>query len=201
MGDFIPFRRRRKWTRPDDYGRVLPTKRWRGRPAKSRSPLLRWLTAWRPFLLFFVLVLLWNALDPALMEPPEFLSTEPERVNASFTICGAVSTDACVIDGDTFRLGPRSIRLVGVDAPETHPSRCDAEAKLGGAATERLLALLNLGPFEMRARIDEQYDRYGRELLVLTRVKADGSRTSIASEMLASGTVRRYLGGLRGGWC
>jgi micrococcal nuclease len=202
MGDLIPFRRRRrKWTRPNDYGHVLPTNRWRGAPIRSRSRLLHWLTAWRPFLLFFILALIWNTLDPALMEPPDFLSTAPEQVETSFTICGEGSSEACVIDGDTFRLGQRSIRLVGLDAPETHPSRCEAEAQLGGAATERLVALLNLGPFEMRARIDEQYDRYGRELLVLTRIEANGNRTSIANEMLASGTVRRYLGGLRGDWC
>ena len=38
MGDLLPFRKRRKtWTRPEDYGRVLPTKTWRGEPRRLRN--------------------------------------------------------------------------------------------------------------------------------------------------------------------
>lgn len=201
MGKLLRFLHRRTSTRPDDFGRVLPTHRWQGRPARRASPLLRGFATWRPIVLLVALILTWNVLDPALVEPPMFLSTEPERVDASFTICGEGSSEACVVDGDTFRLGERSIRLVGIDAPETHPARCEGEAQLGRAATERLMALLNLGPFEMRGRIGDQADRHGRELRALSRIEADGSRNSLATEMLASGTVRRYLGGIRGGWC
>jgi len=43
--------------------------------------------------------------------------------------------------------------------------------------------------------------RDDRELRALSRIAADGSRSSLTCEMLASGTVRRYLGGIRGGWC
>ena len=35
----------------------------------------------------------------------------------------------------------------------------------------------------------------------LTRVKPDGTVQSLGADLLATGTVRRYLGGLRGGWC
>lgn len=54
-----------------------------------------------------------------------------------------------MIDGDTFKLGDRKIRIIGIDAPETHPPRCAAEAAMGEAATARLQALLNEGPFDM----------------------------------------------------
>ena len=53
----------------------------------------------------------------------------------------------------------------------------------------------------MRGRIDDMQDRYGRDLRSLSRTQPDGSTQSIAADMMASGTVRRYLGGLRGGWC
>ena len=53
----------------------------------------------------------------------------------------------------------------------------------------------------MTGRIDGTQDRYGRDLRALNRILPDGSTQSIAADMLASGTVRRYLGGLRGGWC
>ena len=53
----------------------------------------------------------------------------------------------------------------------------------------------------MVGRIDGGYDQYGRDLRSLSRPKSDGSTQSIADAMLATGTVRRYLGGLRGDWC
>ena len=72
---------------------------------------------------------------------------------------------ACVIDGDTFKLGERKVRIIGIDAPETHPARCAEEARLGEAATAKLQQLLNQGPFEMVAPIyRDMHDRYGRDL-------------------------------------
>ena len=62
-------------------------------------------------------------------------------------------------------------------------------------------ALFKLSAFTMTGRIDGTKDRYGRDLRALSRILPDGSTQSIAAEMMASGTVRRYLGGLRGGWC
>ena len=35
----------------------------------------------------------------------------------------------------------------------------------------------------------------------MLRVRPDGSEQSIADDMRSSGVARRYLGGLRGGWC
>ena len=100
----------------------------------------------RPLVLAAILAALWPTLDPALVEPPAFLSAAPERVAQRFTRCGPGRGNACVIDGDTFKLGKRKIRIVGIDAPETHPANCPEEAKVGAAATAELMRLLNQGP-------------------------------------------------------
>ncbi|MEO7411301.1 MAG: thermonuclease family protein [Sphingomicrobium sp.] len=147
-----------------------------------------------------VLAALWPTLDPALVEPPAFLSAAPERVAQRFTRCGPGRGSACVVDGDTFKLGKRKIRIVGIDAPETHPANCPEEARLGEAATAELMRLLNQGPFTMIGRIDDMTDRYGRELRAITRTRPDGSSQSIADDMRNSGLARRYLG-RKTSWC
>jgi micrococcal nuclease len=130
-----------------------------------------------------------------MVEPIGLVATAPERVDERFTRCGPGRGHACVIDGDTFKLGQRKIRIIGLDAPETHPPRCPAEAALGETATARLQALLNEGPFEMVGSRADMTDRYGRELRTLTR----GGR-SIAGQLVEEGVVRRYLG-YKLGWC
>lgn len=154
----------------------------------------------RPLVLSAILAGLWPTLDPALVEPPAFLSTAPERIDARFTRCGRGRGQACVVDGDTFKLGQRRIRIVGIDAPETHSPNCPEEARLGEAATGELMRLLNQGPFAMTGRIDDMTDRYGRELRVVTRTRPDGATQSIAADMRASGLARRYLG-RKSSWC
>jgi hypothetical protein len=162
---------------------------------------LQWLGYLRPFILLAILVSLYiGAGDPALVEPLGFLSSEPEQVREQFSNCGPAGAQACVIDGDTFRLGERRIRIIGIDAPETHPPRCAKEAELGEMATGKLRDVLNEGPFEMVAPVYRDHDRYGRDLRVIRRKLPDGSYQSIASEMRES-LARRYLGGFRGGWC
>lgn len=202
MGDPIPFRRRkRRWTRTEDYRPAWRTSRAITSPPPRRSRIGRWLSALRPWLFLVIALAIWPTVDPALVEPPAILSSDPESVSGTFTRCGPGSGENCVIDGDTFKLGKRKVRIIGIDAPETHPSSCAEEAQLGEAATAELERLLNEAPFTMTGRIDDTQDRYGRDLRALSRILPDGSTQSIAAEMMASGTVRRYLGGLRGGWC
>ena len=136
-----------------------------------------------------------------LVDPPGFLSSEPEQISAHFTRCGPGRGNACVVDGDTFKLGKRKIRIIGIDAPETHPARCAEEARLGELATVKLQQLLNERPFEMVGRIDDMHDRYGRDLRVIRRLNPDGSYQNMAEAMRASGLARRYLGGFKQGWC
>ena len=160
-----------------------------------------WLGKLRPFILGAILLSIWPAVDPALVGPPGFLATDPERVSESFTRCGPGRGHACVIDGDTFKLGARNIRVIGIDTPETHPSRCPEEARRGEEASAKLQSLLNQGPFAMAGWAHNRRDRYGRELMAVTRRLPDGSTQSIAADMRQSGLARLYLGGLRTGWC
>ena len=174
-----------------DWGAPRRKRQFAGQFAKAGA---------RPFILFAILAGLWPTLDPALVEPPAFLTASPERVTARFTRCGPGRGQACVTDGDSFKLGQRKIRIVGIDAPETHPANCPEEARLGEAATAELMRLLNDGPFEMTGRIDDMSDRYGRDLRVVTRKRPDGTIQSIAEDMRASGLARRYLG-RKSSWC
>ena len=98
------------------------------------------------------------------------------------------------------KIGPRKIRIIGIDAPETHPARCPEEARAGEAATAELQRLLNQGPFTMTGRIDDSHDRFGRDLRAIGRARADGTMQSIAEDLRAGGFVHRYLG-YKTGWC
>lgn len=182
--------------RSHNYGRVLPTHRWQGLTLRQRV-----LNAVKPWLALAALLLLWPVLDAALVEPPAVLSGAPERISGPFTRCGNGSSANCVVDGDTLRIGARRIRLIGIDAPELRSPACPAEAAQAEAATKALLALVQQGPFDMTGPLGDPRDKYGRELRVLTRVQRDGTVQSLGADLLATGTVRRYLGGLRGGWC
>lgn len=206
MGDVVPFRDKRKWTRPEDYGHVPDPPRGGGRPPEPPKRPRRLRLGNFAGLGFWGAVVAglsaWVASDPLLLEPPAWLSGKPEVVRGVFTLCGkGQPSRLCVVDGDTFRIGDRRIRLIGIDAPELHPARCDAERQLGEQAAAELQRLLSAGPFTMTARLDQPTDKYGRELMALGRTDAKGNRVSIAAEMIASGKARRYAGGLRQGWC
>jgi len=170
---------------------------WPNQP-RRRSRLF---VALRPFILAAILIAIWIGMDPSLVEPPSLLSTEPERVAETFTRCGRGRGFACVIDGDTFRLGQRRVRIIGIDAPETHNASSPGEARLGDRATIKLQTLLNVGAFEMVAPLYGQKDRYGRDLRVIRRTRPDGSTQSVADEMRESGLAHRYMGGFKPGWC
>ena len=198
----IKFRKRRWRLARRDRG-PKPLRFWPD-PKKQVTArgLVRDLFFWlRPVMFLAALIVLWPTLDPALIEPPRFLQMAPEPVSATFTRCGLGRSWACVIDGDTFKLGDRKIRVIGIDAPETHPSRCAEEARLGELATAKLQALLNERPFEMVGRIDDLHDRYGRDLRVIRRKLADGGYQNIAEELRRAGLAHRYLGGFKTGWC
>ena len=177
--------------------RSQPPKFWPNQ-RRRRSTLF---VALRPFVLAATLIAIWIGMDPSLVEPPSLLSTDPERVSETFTRCGRGRGFACVVDGDTFRLGGRRIRIIGIDAPETRNASCPEEARLGDQATIKLQTFLNGGAFEMVAPIYGQTDRYGRDLRVIRRTRPDGSTQSIADEMRESGLAHRYMGGFKPGWC
>lgn len=112
----------------------------------------------------------------------------------NFTICHTGGGTNCVVDGDTAWISGEKIRIADIDAPETHPPRCQSEADLGNRATARLTELMNAGPFELQT-LDRDTDRYGRKLRVLSR---DGR--SLGDQLVAEGLARTWEGQRRP-WC
>ncbi len=117
-----------------------------------------------------------------------------EGIRASFGLCFTGGGTNCVVDGDTFWIGGEKVRIAGIDAPETHPSRCPQEARLGRQATTMLRDLLNGGAITL-TRIDRDRDSYGR---LLRNVAVDGQ--DVGEAMIAAGVAREYGGG-RQPWC
>ncbi len=127
--------------------------------------------------------------------PPLPQETGERTVGAHFGRCGRGVAGDCVVDGDTFRLTGEKVRVADIDTPETHPSRCAREARLGERATERMRALLNEGPMTLKP-YKRGHDRYGRRLAVVMR-----GGESLGERLVAEGLARRYDGGQRRGWC
>jgi len=123
------------------------------------------------------------------------LAGRAEVVSAKFTPCGPGRGNACVIDGDTFKLGERKIRITGIDAPELAHPLCPEEAALGRKSGDRLRALLNEGTFEMVPHRLQRLDQHGRELMVIQR-----GDVSIGDRLVEEGLAHRYLGS-KESWC
>lgn len=197
MGKIFRFRRGRRLRSLNEFDARQRLRFW---PQPKRSPWKKALFVGRPFALAAMLGAIWVGYDPAVIEPPSFLSTDPERVTEHFTRCGIGRAHACVIDGDTFKIGQRRVRIIGIDAPETHPARCQEEARLGEEATAKLQQLLNQGEFELVAPVYGRHDKYGRDLRTVQRRLPDGSLQSIAEDMRTSGLAHRYTG-FKTAWC
>lgn len=133
---------------------------------------------------------------------PEVAATRAETIpdaaawgeTLAFGFCHSGGGTNCVVDGDTFWIHGERIRIADIDAPETHPSRCPEEARLGKAATNRLQALLNAGPIVLETG-DRDTDRYGRKLRIVTR-----SGDSLGEQLVDEGLARQWTG-RRQPWC
>jgi micrococcal nuclease len=112
-----------------------------------------------------------------------------------FTLCSRSNRTNCVVDGDTIHYDGVIIRIEGLDTPETHRSKCEAERALGMRATRRLLELINAGPFDIVQKGRRDTDKYGRKLRVLER---DGS---LFGDILIAEGLARPWEGRRRGWC
>ena len=123
-----------------------------------------------------------------------FAARAADTEAASFVFCHNNGGTNCVVDGDTIWYRGTKIRIAGIDTPETHQPKCAAEAKLGAAATRRMLQLVNAGPFTLQS-INRDEDRYGRKLRILTR----GGK-SLGDILVEEGLARYYKGGRRS-WC
>ena len=151
---------------------------------------------WRSWILLVLLFGLW-----LWLERRDVIDRTPaatERVAERFTLCGRGRTHACVVDGDSFRLGDRKVRIQGIDAPEMHGS-CAAETALAVRSRTRLLELLNQRPFTMGAKRGDDRDQYGRDLRVLERV-VEGRRQSIGAILVREGLAHDYVNH-KESWC
>lgn len=136
-------------------------------------------------------------LDTTATPPAITVSAATPRVDtesARFTYCVEGRGTNCIIDGDTFRYGGDIVRIADIDAPEVRNYGCAAEKTSGDAATRRLLALMNAGPFTLGA-YERDRDRYGRLLRIITR---DGK--SLGMTLVAEGLARQW-DGARHPWC
>jgi endonuclease YncB( thermonuclease family) len=140
--------------------------------------------------------------QPAEITPPSpanEVQPRPARgtgnmVSEKFSHCGIVRR-TCVVDGDTFWLHGQKIRMADIDTPEVSQPQCAAEKALGNRATDRLIVLLNQGPFEMTPIRDRDEDQYGRKLRVIVR-----AGRSLGDQLVAEGLARTWTG-RREPWC
>ena len=117
------------------------------------------------------------------------------------------------VDGDTIKqvaIAPgekraktvRTVRLWGIDAPETgQRARCERERDLGEAAKSEVARLLAEARY---VRIDARTgrDKYGRELAGVIVTYRDRSRVDVGVHLISMGLARPYLGhGKRPNWC
>lgn len=129
------------------------------------------------------------------MKPRWILADRPQQVGDRFTLCGHGRGYACVVDGDTFKLGDRKIRIVGIDTAELEQPQCPGEAAEAVRARDRLRVLLNQGPFTMTAHRMQRLDQYGRELMTVERGGQD-----IGQLLIDEGLAHRYIGH-KLSWC
>lgn len=122
-------------------------------------------------------------------------STQPDMERARFDPCGSGRRVTCVVDGDTFWYRGTKVRIADINAPEVGHPACPFEARLGAAATQRLIELLNEGPFTLAVEGARDTDRYGRALRIVVRNGASLGRT-----LEREGLAERWKG-RRGDWC
>lgn len=120
--------------------------------------------------------------------------TGSDAATLHFSNCGFGRRN-CVIDGDTFRIDGRKVRIADIDTPEISDPKCPSEYERGMQAKARLRELLNVGPIELAPIVGRDKDRFGRELRVVLR---DGR--SLGDQLVSEGLARTWTG-RREPWC
>lgn len=110
-----------------------------------------------------------------------------------------------IVDGDTVHvditalpkeLNPVSIRLRGIDTPETgRKAKCKAERELADKATAFTKA--RIAGAKVIEFSDFRWDKYGGR--IDAEIWVDGKR--LTDELIAAKLARTYGGGERGSWC
>lgn len=123
------------------------------------------------------------------------IATAPEPTySAKFELCAGERV-TCVVDGDTFWLEGRKIRIADIDTPEVSEPKCPAEYELGMRATYRLRDLLNAGEFALVQSGRPSRDRYGRELRLIVR-----GGQSLGDQLAGEGLAHPWRGA-KEPWC
>jgi micrococcal nuclease len=119
-----------------------------------------------------------------------------DRETARFAVCSGPVRYTCVVDGDTIWYRGEKIRIADLDTPEVSNPGCANEAMMGRRATQRLVTLLNAGPFTLEPNPEgRSQDKYGRTLKLVTR---DGA--SLGEVLVREGLAEQW-GGVRRAWC
>jgi endonuclease YncB( thermonuclease family) len=116
------------------------------------------------------------------------------EIKTEFGRCHEGGGKNCVVDGDTVWIGGEKVRIQGIDAPETHEPKCDAEERLGTRSADRLQALLSSGTV-VATRGERDRDPNGR---LLRNLAVDGR--DVGQTLIEEGLARAY-GGSKKGWC
>jgi hypothetical protein len=117
-----------------------------------------------------------------------------------FTLCSRGNQVQCVVDGDTIHYAGLKVRLEDIDAPETYQYKCESELALGRRATNRLLELINSGPFELVNRGGRDEDRYGRKLRTIERGGRSWAKSWSPRVWRGAGTAPGAAGADKGAW-
>ena len=111
-----PKRRRRGKTRS------VPPARFKPRPPGWRDAFV----SLRPWLLLIGFVTMAYIFTlPGAFSAPGWLSSEPQVIEGRFTRCGRGRGYYCVVDGDTFKLGDTSVRVVGIEQTDSQRAFSD----------------------------------------------------------------------------
>ena len=100
-----------------------------------------------------------------------------------------------MVDGDTFWLEGRKIRIADIDTPEVSDPKCPVEYELGMRATYRLRDLLNAGEFALMRSGRRSQDGYGRDLRLVVR----GGK-SLGDQLVGDGLAHPWRGA-KESWC
>jgi len=134
----------------------------------------------------------WFGRSPA---PIRLVAGPGDVERARFTRCAPRWRPDCVVDGDTIHYHGEKIRIADINAPEVSEPQCDYELDLGEKATDRMLGLLNEGPFSLKPLPDRDEDVYGRKLRTIMR-----GGHSLGEVLVAEGLAERWVG-FRRDWC
>ncbi len=111
-----------------------------------------------------------------------------------FGLCNQGGLTNCVVSGDSFYLGGKTVRIAGIEAPQLYGAACPKEAALGRKSAARLQVILNSGELEM-TKVGQDLDRYG---LMLRSVAVDGKDVG---RTLVSASLARDIGDMTRSWC